>query len=629
MDNMKKGGAHLDVKKNGLNDFFIKALEHDFQKLNEPFYIESDELQVDRGVPLGIAASNSTTTANKYISINNLFFHILIEALELPDTTIESIFLGSRYGYIFKVNLPADFKYLRNSYLSGGISLKLNDPLQSLVIKLVVAADKPIQLGTTGKYCMTKADFLKETKQQYDINAETIVTRLSICPDIIDFSLMERDVAIKFLDKMSKKMTMESDINAINEIKGYLNQSDVTGLGFNVMEFANRFETFASFEKPQNSTLIDSVKYLIAANVVWLYTIGWIHLDLHKWNVMVKTGFNLDLNTINVWFLDMGTMQAVINPVSSSTSSSSSIKPEQLFVNIKKNVLSEMLSNLQDTNIVETKDETNDTISTIELLLRLSYEHLYPTSKGSVTDRWSENNSNKSEEVKSNWEKWKVDQIARFEAIYKILLIINNGAFSEILSIFAKLKTTADVQDQLEQLKLNPDKVLFELIFKLIAKTYITAYGEDAANMRKLYRESPQMSYLGPNLLDGNIDVNVKTNIISFLFHRLIRRSAVKEIKTNVLYRMTDVLDPYLVSDVSELKAITEALNGSINIDSDGKVSVSGDTVNLDSLNKPIELLGGKFSLVNETNSQLARAPLLEAATTLLAAATTSPVATI
>lgn len=630
MDNLKKGGAHLDVKEpSGLNDFFEKALEHDFQKLNEPFYIESTMLPKDEDdVPLGIP----TVEDNKYISINNLFFHILMEALELDGTTIKSIYLSSRYGYIFQVNLPDGFTYLRNSYLSGGIGLNLNEPLQLLVIKLVVTSENmvvtsenkkkkenPIKLGDAGKYSMTQASFLKETKNQYDINAKTIVTRLSICPDIIDFSLMDKVVATKFLEKMKEKMltttTKTTDTNAIDEIIGYLNQSGVTGLGFNVMEFANGFETFASFESNRNNAqLIDSVKYLIAANVVWLYTIGWIHLDLHKWNVMVKTVFNLDfnattlnqtnLNKINVWFLDMGSMKKVKKPVSSSTSSSSSIQTEQLFVNINKQQKQRLLLELAYINDEDITDETNDTISTIELLLKLSYKNLYPTSNGGVTDHWSENNSNE----------WKNKQIARFTIIYEILSNINNGAFSRILPIFENLKNNTNVKDQLEQLKLEPGKVLFDLIFELIDKTYTTAYNEDRMNMR-IYNRGAQMDYLGLNLLDFNYDnvdfnyANVKKNMISFLFHRLITRTNVGSDTNHVLYRMPDVkepvqvqeLDPYLVSDVSELKAATRELNGKINIDSNGKVSVSGGAI-LDSLNKQIELLEGKFSLVNETN---------------------------
>lgn len=715
MDNLKKGGAHLDVKEPNVNDFFEKALEHDFQKLNEPFYIEPGALSVDKdgvpvdgeGVPLGIATANSTTAANKYISINNLFFHILMEALELPDTTIKSIYLASRYGYIFQVNLPENFNYLRNSYLSGGIDLNLNDPLKLLVIKLVVTANDTIQLGTTGKYCMTQASFLKETKNQYDINAETIVTRLSICPDIIDFSLMDKDVAVKFLEKMKEKMestTKTSDTKTIDEIIGYLNQSDVTGLGFNVMEFANGFETFASFESNRNNAqLIDSVKYLIAANVVWLYTIGWIHLDLHKWNVMVKTGFDAttltdqNLNTINVWFLDMGSMKSLDDIDKEAAEESAapeknnrltfsrlSTPLDKFFITMSHENYFKLLvatgysndyaTDMNESNGVWSEYNKNNKgdkrMSLIELFFRISYENLYKQGKpkngtknedatlGKI-DYWGVSNK------PTNWE---TNELVRFNTINTVLnelltILTNlNTKYTELFPIkeFLNkfLNKPAERLIRLDLLKFKnyslkipgeefDEQALGYYILNQIYVMFGDAYNRDDANMKTFGQErNPQMDYLNSvkNFLYNNHGSlqNVSqfvNNMISFLFHRLITRSAVKPNPNHVLYRMPDVpedvqvqvLDPYLVSDVSELKAATRALNGKINIDSNGKVSVSGDA-NLDSLNNPIKLLGGNFSLVDETNQPATTAetsPLLEAAAKLLEAATTSSVATI
>jgi len=323
-DNYFQSGGYIKI--NELTDLIESTKNHedDFEKLAVPVLMQG-----------------LTTTPNK-INPQKLFFHGVYKMIEGAEK-IECISWKSLYGFIFSVEVPnatTDDPNNRLYFKNGNIGkttagARFSEYITKILLKFAFTSNSTGKVtpdfkiaGTNEdikKYTIEKANFLKEAQTQSKMNGSTCTTRLSICPDVLDFSLMDSETALKIIEMMKTKSD-ETTQNVLTYMMSVISsQNNLNyGLGMMSMEYANNFKTYYQMEQEnQNNTNVPDLTILILANMVWLFTTGYIHLDLHKQNILICSDggerlnsgtsvkeFNnepfLNLNKICVWLIDMG-----------------------------------------------------------------------------------------------------------------------------------------------------------------------------------------------------------------------------------------------------------------------------------------------------------------------------------
>jgi hypothetical protein len=270
------------------------------------------------------------TTSDNKINPQKLFFHGVYKMIEGAEK-IECISWKSLYGFIFSVEVPNvnietehNRLYFKNGNIGKTTGTKFGEYITKILLKFSFASKSNGKVpqdfkmeGTSEdikKYTINADEFLKEAQTQSTINGSTCTTRLSICPDVLDFSWMDSETALKLIEIMKIKIVQNDKFtsNVLNYMIDILNKTENNyQLGMLSTEYANEFNTYYQMEQNAPNTINKEITYLVVANMMWLFTTGYIHLDLHKQNVMISESPECskgDLNKICIWFIDMGRM---------------------------------------------------------------------------------------------------------------------------------------------------------------------------------------------------------------------------------------------------------------------------------------------------------------------------------
>jgi serine/threonine protein kinase len=275
---------------------------------------------------------------------NENSFRSLMRMIKNPNCKITCCSYSSLRGFVFKLhidkptldNCDTEFFGMNDS------NTAFNLPVNTLIIKMAIITDRPVMLTDyvavnrkpVDKASETLDSFKNEAKVQSIIYKKTLSNGSGtsgdpVCPAIVDFSLLEHYVALKFLDAVKDKCSADTEAtNMIKYMNGYLKRFfgltifKKCYLGVITMEMASGYESFYAVSDRiiERNGMNDSLKQTelmkldnsVILKIIRLYNeAGIVHCDLHGNNVMVKKN---DDGTYKVYIIDFGVYVDVNDP---------------------------------------------------------------------------------------------------------------------------------------------------------------------------------------------------------------------------------------------------------------------------------------------------------------------------